>query len=86
MKTLWAWWARVSGLFSRNRREREMADEFSSHFEIHVADNIRAGMNPDEARREAMLKFGSVEAARESVRETARPLWIETTFQDVLTN
>jgi len=83
MKKLWAWWARVSGLFSKNRREREMADEFSSHFEMHVEDNIRAGMKPEEARREAMLKFGSMEAARESVREMARPLWFETTFQDL---
>lgn len=83
MKTLWALWARLSGLFSRKRREREMADEFSSHFEMHVEDNIRAGMKPEDARREAMLKFGSMEAARESVRETARPLWIETTFQDL---
>jgi putative ABC transport system permease protein len=83
MKTLWALWARVTGLFRKNWRERELAAEFESHLEMHIDDNIRAGMSPEQARREALVKFGGVEAAKESVRETSRLVWLETAARDV---
>src|ERR1044071_8098257 len=83
MSNWWAFWARVTGLFGKGRREREMAAESESHLQMHVDDNIRAGMPPDQARREALAKFGAMEAARESVRETSRLLWVETTWQDL---
>ncbi|MGC2698533.1 MAG: ABC transporter permease [Candidatus Angelobacter sp.] len=83
MKTLWAFCARVTGLFAKGRREREMAQEFESHLQMHIDDNIRAGMTPEQARREALVKFGGMETAKESVRETSRPLWIETTWNDL---
>jgi putative ABC transport system permease protein len=83
MKALWRVWARVNGLFRRNWRDREMAQEFESHLQMHVDDNIRAGMSPEQARREALVRFGSMEAAKESVRETSRLLWLETVARDV---
>jgi putative ABC transport system permease protein len=83
MKTLWAFWARVTGLFRKNWRERELAAEFESHLQMHVDDNIRAGMSPEQARREALVKFGGMETAKESVRETSRLVWIETAARDV---
>ncbi len=78
MKALWRVWARVTGLFRKNWRDREMAQEFESHVQMHIDDNIRAGMSPEQARREALVKFGGMEAAKESVRETSRLLWIDT--------
>ena len=78
MKALWRIWARVTGLFRKNWRDREMAQEFESHLQMHIDDNIRAGMSPEQARREALVKFGGMEAAKESVRETSRLMWIET--------
>ena len=30
------WTARVSGLFGRSRRERELADEIESHLQLHT--------------------------------------------------
>src|SRR5215469_15709202 len=83
MKALWALWARVKGLFGKSRREQEMAAEFESHLQMHIDDNIRAGMTPEQARREALVRFGGMEAARESVREISRLMWIETTWQDL---
>jgi putative ABC transport system permease protein len=83
MKALWRVWARVNGLFRRNWRDREMAQEFESHLQMHVDDNIRAGMSPEQARREALVRFGGMEAAKESVRETSRLLWLETVARDV---
>lgn len=83
MKALWRVWARVTGLFRKNWQDREMAQEFESHLQLHIDDNIRAGMNPEQARREALVKFGGMESAKESVRETSRLLWLETAARDV---
>ncbi len=64
---------RLAGLFHKGRQERELAQEFESHFEMHVEDNLRRGMTPSEALREARLKFGGIESARESMREASTP-------------
>lgn len=83
MKALWRFWARITGLFTKSRREQDMTQEFESHLQMHIDDNIRAGMSPEQARREALLKFGGMESAKESMRGTSRALWIETTWQDL---
>src|SRR5262249_50391327 len=83
MKTVWRFLARLTGLFGKSRRDREMAAEFESHLQMHIDDNIRAGMEPERARREALMKFGGMEAAKESVRETSRMIWLETALQDL---
>src|SRR5260221_2472460 len=83
MRTLYALWAKLTGLFRKSWRERELAQEFESHLQMHIDDNIRAGMDPEQARRAALVKFGGMEAAKESVRETSRLLWLETTWHDL---
>ncbi|HEY4679310.1 MAG TPA: permease prefix domain 1-containing protein, partial [Candidatus Angelobacter sp.] len=83
MKALWRVWARVTGLFRKDRQDHEMAQEFESHLQLHIDDNIRAGMNPEQARRAALVKFGGMEAAKESVRETSRLMWIDTAVRDM---
>jgi predicted permease len=60
---------RLLGTIARSRREREMSEEFDAHLQLHVDDNIRAGMTPVEARRQALLKFGGLEAIKEQHRD-----------------
>ena len=48
-------------LFSPRRAERELDREVLDHLERQVSENIRRGMNPDEARRAAQLSLGGVE-------------------------
>ena len=43
--------------------------EFDEHLAMQTAENLRAGLSSVEARRQALLKFGSVEAAKESYRD-----------------
>jgi macrolide transport system ATP-binding/permease protein len=57
--------ARAMGLVDRDSRERDFDEELASHLEMHVEDNIRAGMTPAEARRAALLKLGGVEQTKE---------------------
>jgi hypothetical protein len=69
MRSIRATLVRLTGMFTSSRREREMADELESHLALHIDDNIRAGMSPSEARRQALLKFGAMEAVKEEYRD-----------------
>ena len=82
MRQLRAWLVRLRGLFERARAERELAEELELHLEMHVEDNVRAGMTPDEARRQALIKLGGVEQAKERYRERRSLPLLETLWQD----
>ena len=60
IQQLRGWLVRLFGLFHRKRREREFAEELESHLAFHMEDNLRAGMSPEEARRQALIKLGGV--------------------------
>jgi hypothetical protein len=47
---------RLRGLFDRD--DRDLVEEIEGHLQLHVDDNMRAGMTPAEARRAALVKFG----------------------------
>ena len=69
MKTLRAWVMRLFGAFGSTRAERELSAEIESHLQLHIDDNIRAGMTPAEARRRAVLALGGVDQAKEQYRD-----------------
>src|SRR5262249_58134907 len=59
---------RLRGLFLKRKLEQELEDEIRSHLDMQIEDNLRQGMSPDEARYEALRKFGGVEQVKESYR------------------
>jgi predicted permease len=61
--------ARLIGLFGGNRADAEVREEFESHLAMRVEENLRRGMTPEDARREALLDSGGLTAAAEAVRE-----------------
>jgi hypothetical protein len=69
MRTLRVWWSRIAGFVRPGAGERDFADELQSHIDLHTDDNIRAGMPPDEARRQALVRIGSVAGARDAHRD-----------------
>src|SRR5713101_687510 len=83
MKRLRAWLLRFAGLFLKERRERELAAEMESHLQMHIEDNLRAGMNAREARREALMRLGGVEQTKEIYRDRRELPRLETLFQDL---
>ncbi|MEN6533374.1 MAG: ABC transporter permease [Bryobacteraceae bacterium] len=83
MKFLRRTWSRLTGNLARGRREAELAEEFESHVEMLVEENLRRGMTPEEARRAALIKFGGIESAKENYRDQRCYPWIETFLQDV---
>ena len=72
--------SRVAGLV---RRRGDFDAELRSHLELHIADNIRAGMTPDDAQRNALVALGGVEPTRERYRDALRAGWLDSLFKDV---
>jgi hypothetical protein len=74
---------RVSNLFSRAHVEQEIDAELRSHIEMRTADNIAAGMLPEEARRDAMIRFGNPSVMKERVAEMDAALSLNNIWADV---
>jgi predicted permease len=83
MTTLQMWIAQLRGFFRKAQLDRELDEELASHLEMHVADNVRAGMTPDQARRDALIKLGGVEQTKEDYRDTRGIGWLENILQDL---
>jgi putative ABC transport system permease protein len=83
MRELRAWCLRFTGLFQKERRDRELAEELESHLQMHIEDNLRSGMKPEEARRQALVKLGGIEQAKEQYREQRGIPALETALQDI---
>lgn len=60
---------RLQFLFARKRTESRIAEEFQTHIEMETQRLVGAGLDPQEARRRALVSFGSMEAHREALRE-----------------
>ena len=77
MKPFAALLARLRNLFRSGREDAETEEEeLRFHLEMEAGKNLRAGMPPSEAHRQARLRLGGVEAIREAVRDArgTRPL------------
>ena len=82
MRSVRAFLSRLSASLRKQRSERELAEEFESHLAMQIADNLRAGMSPEQARREALLKSGGLETSKESCRERRGLPLVETLLRD----
>lgn len=82
MRTLRRFFKRVGSWARTREAEERLRAEIEEHLALQTADNVRAGLSPVEARRQAMLKFGPVEAMRESYRDQRGLPFVETLWQD----
>ncbi len=76
---------RLGGLFGTTDRDRDFDEELQSHLEMHVEDNLRAGMSPEEARRAALVRLGGMTGIREQHRSgrslpTLENLWRDASY------
>ena len=76
-------WSRLLGVCRGWRRESDLHDEIESHLEMQMEDNLKLGMSPEEARRQAALKFGGIELAKETYRDQRGLPGLETFARDV---
>jgi predicted permease len=83
MKQLRVFFARLSGLLPNSRQDLDRADEIEANLQLHVDDNIRQGMTPDQARRVAMLKLGGFQPVKEAYRDQATLPLFENLIRDI---
>lgn len=74
---------RLTSFLRPSTWEQDSSAEFESHLEMATADNIRLGMSPTEARRQALLHFGGLESAKEGHREARSLPFLELLSQDL---
>src|SRR5262245_9766265 len=74
---------RIRALLHKSETEREMDEELRYHIEQQTEQNIRLGMNPEEARLAALKAFGGVEQAKERSRDARGIRWLEEFWQDL---
>jgi len=68
MRPLRATWTRFRNLFRTGKLDRDLDAELAAHLELHIADNLRAGMSTAEARRQALLKLGGLDQTKDDCR------------------
>jgi predicted permease len=68
---------------TRRSQDDRLREEIAEHIALQTDENIRSGMSPVEARRQAVLKFGGVEAMKESYRAERGLPSIENFLQDL---
>src|SRR6267378_4586170 len=83
MRRFRAFFLRFAGLFKRQDYDRDFSAEMESHLQMHIEDNLRAGMSAAEARREALMKLGGVEQTKENYREQRGLPILDTLLQDL---
>src|ERR1041384_4434209 len=73
--------ARIFGFATGSRRRSEdLRQEMHGHIAIETDENIERGMTPEEARRQAMIKFGNPTLAQED----AQIMWSLPSLESVL--
>ena len=83
MKAVRRFFTRLFSTAAGRAQEERIREEIEGHIALQTEENLRAGMSPVEARRQAMLKFGGVEAMKEQYRAERGLVVIENLVQDV---
>jgi len=83
MKILHTIWFRLRSLTQRSAVKQEIDDELRFHIEQRAAENVAAGMPPEEAAQAARKRFGNFQAVREECRENRGILWLENLLSDI---
>jgi predicted permease len=83
MKSLRRFFTRLFNSAARRAQEERLREEIHEHIALQTEENLRAGLSPVEARRQAMLKFGGVEAMKQDYRAERGLLLLENLLGDL---
>jgi predicted permease len=83
MTTLVALFRRACGMRDRERHDQDIRDELASHLQLHIDDNQRAGMSPEDARRHALIKLGGIDQVTEQYRDRRGLPAVEDVLKDI---
>jgi predicted permease len=77
------WLQRVTSLLRPGRLSRDLDDELQFHLEARTRDNIALGLSPEEARLEALRRFGNPTATAERMRDADVNRWIDAALRNL---
>src|SRR3569623_687298 len=80
---LMALFRRLTNLFRQPAIDRDIADELQSHIDLRIESNLASGMSPEQARRDALLRFGNPTSTRERVAAFDASLALAGLWRDV---
>jgi hypothetical protein len=68
---------RTRAFFRKDEQDQELEREMAAHLQMAVEENIRHGMSPEQARRQALIRFGGVQQSLELHRESRGLPWLD---------
>src|SRR5271169_5869313 len=74
---------RLSNFATRQSADQRLQEEIAEHLAFQTEENLRAGMSPTEARRQAAIKLGAAEAIREHHGDEQSIPFFENLFFDL---
>jgi predicted permease len=74
---------RIGNLFRRAHVDREISAELEAHIALRTEENIAAGMTPEAARRDALLRFGNPVVIKEKSAGADAALGLDSIWRDV---
>jgi putative ABC transport system permease protein len=80
---LWQFFHRVASVFRREKLDHELDAELAAHLELATEENLQRGLPPNEARRQALIRFGGKQQAIEQHRDARGLPGLEILFQDL---
>jgi predicted permease len=76
-------WMRFRATIGSGHCDRDFGDELESILQMHVDENLRAGMTPEEALRQAHITLGGVEQIQQVARDHRGLPWLEVFGRDL---
>ena len=83
MEWWWRWMSRIRDIVARRRLDAEAVEEMQFHVDMETRALVQAGLDPKEARRQALVRFGGQDRYREEVARTRFGARVEDVFRDV---
>jgi predicted permease len=74
---------RLRAFLFRGRRDSELDAELAAHIDLAVDELVEHGLSLAEARRQAMIRFGGIQQAREHHREARGLMSLDILLQDL---
>ncbi len=75
--------ARIAGIFGKDTADDDLREEMQAHLDMEIAENVRRGMSPAEARRQALLVSGGLTVAADAVRDQRGLPWLDSISADL---
>lgn len=83
MRSLRRFLARLFNFAGKRVQDERLKEEIEEHIALQTEENLRAGLPPTEARRQALVKFGGMEAIKQDYRAERGLPWIEDLLRDL---